>query len=374
MATNLYFSQKVKSEQNLYEDIVIESLKMYGQDVYYLPRDLVNEDTILGDDPVSSFNSSHIVEMYIENTEGFEGEGDLFTRFGVEIRDEATFVVSRKRWEDTVKRYDNEITSVRPSEGDLIYLPLSNSLFQITHVEHEMPFYQLSNLPVYKLRCQLYEYTGEDLDTGVDTIDDIENKYAYKYILSLSNARDSANATATTVGGKVTSIVLTDSGSNYFTAPTVSLIDASGVGAQITATIDSNNGKVSSLTLVDSGTGFASTNPTVRFSAPSPNVFKVGETITSASGDTTMRGEVVKYSDSDDKLHIIHAGADDGKYHTFVPDKKVVGLTSGAGGIITLVVEDNQLSENEQNTEFSTGSTDFIDFSESNPFGDTENN
>ena len=374
MATNLYFSQKVKSEQNLYEDIVIESLKMYGQDVYYLPRDLVNEDTILGDDPVSSFNSSHIVEMYIENTEGFEGEGDLFTRFGVEIRDEATFVVSRKRWEDTVKRYDNEITSVRPSEGDLIYLPLSNSLFQITHVEHEMPFYQLSNLPVYKLRCQLYEYTGEDLDTGVDTIDDIENKYAYKYILSLSNARDSANATATTVGGKVTSIVLTDSGSNYFTAPTVSLIDASGVGAQITATIDSNNGKVSALTLVDSGTGFASTNPTVRFSAPSPNVFKVGETITSPSGTSTMRGEVVKYSDSDDKLHIIHAGADDGKYHTFALDNKVVGLTSGAGGIITLVVEDNQLSQNEQNTDFSTGSTDFIDFTETNPFGDTENN
>ena len=374
MATNLYFSQKVKSEQNLYEDIVIESLKMYGQDVYYLPRDLVNEDTILGNDPVSSFNSSHIVEMYIENTEGFEGEGDLFTRFGVEIRDEATFVVSRKRWEDTVKRYDNEITSVRPSEGDLIYLPLSNSLFQITHVEHEMPFYQLSNLPVYKLRCQLYEYTGEDLDTGVDTIDDIENKYAYKYVLSLSNARDSATATATTVGGKVTSIVLTDSGSNYFTVPTVSLIDASGVGAQITASIDSSTGKVNGLTLLDSGTGFASTNPTVRFSAPTTNIFKVGETITSPSGTSTMRGEVVKYSDSDDKLHIIHAGADDGKYHTFALDNKVIGLTSGAGGIITLVVEDNQLSQNEQNTDFSTGSTDFIDFTETNPFGDTENN
>ena len=87
-----------------------------------------------------------------------------------------------------------------------------------------------------------------------------------------------------------------------------------------------------------------------------------------------MRGEVVKYSDSDDKLHIIHAGADDGKYHTFALDNKVVGLTSGAGGIITLVVEDNQLSQNEQNTDFSTGSTDFIDFTETNPFGDTENN
>ena len=128
------------------------------------------------------------------------------------------------------------------------------------------------------------------------------------------------------------------------------------------------------LTLLDSGTGFASTNPTVRFSAPTTNIFKVGETITSPSGTSTMRGEVVKYSDSDDKLHIIHAGADDGKYHTFALDNKVIGLTSGAGGIITLVVEDNQLSQNEQNTDFSTGSTDFIDFTETNPFGDTESN
>src|SRR5210317_551960 len=126
MARNLYFSDTVRSEQYLYEDIVIESLKMYGQDVYYMPRDIVNEDTILGDDPESSFNSSHVIEMYIENTEGFEGEGDLFTRFGVEIRDEATFVVSRKRWEQTVGG-DNDINSKRPREGDLIYLPLSKS-------------------------------------------------------------------------------------------------------------------------------------------------------------------------------------------------------------------------------------------------------
>ena len=104
MAKNLYISDKVKSEQELYENIVIESLKIYGQDVYYIPRDLVNEDTILGDDPVSSFNSAYKVEMYIENIEGFDGEGDLFTRFGVEIRDEATFIVARRRWSDTVAR------------------------------------------------------------------------------------------------------------------------------------------------------------------------------------------------------------------------------------------------------------------------------
>ena len=344
---------------------------MYGQDVFYLPRDIVNEDKILGDDPESSFNSSHVIEMYIENTEGFEGEGDLFTRFGVEIRDEATFVVSRRRWEQTVQRYDNEITSVRPSEGDLIYLPLSKSLFQIMHVEHELPFYQLSNLPVYKMRCQLFEYSGEDLDTGIDTIDDIERKYAYKYILSLSNTRDSAQASATLNSGQLASVSITDSGNNYFVAPTVSIVDASGVGAAVSVSIDSNNGKINGLTITNPGSGYS--NPAFKFTEPAPNVFKVGETITSPSGTTTMRAEVAKYSDSDDKIHLIHTGADDGKFHNFAAGKKVIGLTSGAGGVITLVVEDNQLSNNEQNADFSTGA-DFIDFSESNPFGDVSNN
>ncbi len=371
MATNLYFSQKVRSEQNLYEDIVIEALKTYGQDVFYLPRDIVNEDTILGDDPVSSFNSSYMLEMYIENTEGFDGEGDLFTRFGVEIRDEATFVVSRRRWADTVARYDNEITVERPAEGDVIYLPMSNKFFQITHVEHEQPFYQLSNLPVFKLRCQLFEYTGEDMDTGIDVLDDLEAKYAYKYVLTLDNTRDSAQASATLSSGQLASMTITDSGNNYFVAPTVSVIDSTGVGAAVVATVDSNNGKVNGLTISNPGSGY--TNPTFRFTEPAPTTFQVGETITSPSGDTLMRGEVVKYSDSDDKIHIIHAGADDGKYHTFGVGKKVVGLKTGAGGVITLVVEDNQLSQNEQNTDFSTGA-DFIDFSESNPFGDVSGN
>ena len=371
MATNLYFNQKVRSEQKLYEDIVIESLKTYGQDVYYLPRDLVNEDKILGDDPVSSFNSSHIIEMYIENTEGFDGEGDLFTRFGVEIRDEATFIVSRRRWSDTIARYDNEITSTRPAEGDLIYLPLSQSMFQITHVEHEQPFYQLSNLPVFKLRCTLFEYTGEDLDTGVDIIDDIEARYAYKYILTLNNERDSAQASATINSGQLASVSITDSGNNYFFAPTVTIIDSSGVGAAIAATVDSNNGKVNGLTITNPGSGY--TNPTIRFTDPQETTFTVGEQISSPSGTTLMKGEVVKYSDSDDKIHIIHAGADDGKYHTFLVGNKVVGLTSNAGGVITVVTEDNQLSQNEQNTDFSTGA-DFIDFSETNPFGDVSNN
>ncbi len=192
---NLYFSDAVRSEQNLYEDIVIEALKMYGQDVYYLPRDIVNEDTIFGDDVQSKFNSSYKIEMYIENIEGFEGEGDLFTRFGVEIRDEATFVVSRRRWINQVNRQDNELTSVRPREGDLIFLPMTNKLFDMMHVEHEQPFYQLANLPVYKLRASLFEYSGEDLDTGVAEIDEIEQDYSYQYVVTVDGIKQ-AKATA----------------------------------------------------------------------------------------------------------------------------------------------------------------------------------
>lgn len=159
---------------------------MYGQDVYYLPRDTIGEDRILGDEVPARFNSNHKIEMYIENTEGFDGEGDLFTRFGVEIRDECTFIVSRRRWVQQVQRIDSEVTAVRPLEGDMIYLPLTKSLFQITHVEHEQPFYQLSNLPVFKLRAQLAEYNDEDLDTGIDDIDNIEENYAFTYILTLA--------------------------------------------------------------------------------------------------------------------------------------------------------------------------------------------
>ena len=219
MTTNLYFSQKVRSEQGLYEDIIIEALKMYGQDVYYIPRDIVNENTVFGEDVPSRFNSSHKIEMYIENVEGFDGEGDLFTKFGVEIRDQATFVVARRRWTDAVKRIDSEITSVRPLEGDLIYLPLSNSMFQIMHVEHEQPFYQLSNLPTYKLRCELFEYNDEDLDTGVSTIDDIQKDFAYRYVLTFTQTQ--AVLSSSINDDMSLSLTIDNPGANYPSVPSV---------------------------------------------------------------------------------------------------------------------------------------------------------
>ena len=190
MATNVYFSQKVSSEQNLYEDIVIESLKMYGQDVFYLPRDKINEDTMMGEDILSSFNSAYKIEMYVENTEGFDGEGDLFTKFGVEIRDTATFIVARRRWLHTVKKHDNEVTSIRPLEGDVIYLPMSKTMFQIMAVEHEQPFYQLQNLPTYKLRCEIFEYSGEKIDVLVPEIDAIQG---VGFTIDLTLSADAVN-------------------------------------------------------------------------------------------------------------------------------------------------------------------------------------
>ena len=294
MGMNPYFSQSVRSEQNLYEDITIEALEIYGQGVYYLPRSIVNENTIFGDDIPSTFSSAHKVTMYIENIEGFDGEGDLFTRFGVEIRDEATFIVSRRRWERLVSRINTAVTIERPKEGDLIWLPMTKKLFQIMHVEHEQPFYQLSNLPTYKMRCQLFEYNDEDLDTGIDAIDAIETNYAYTY-----------------------KVVLNNTSSNIQVGDTASQ-------------------------LLDSATSLR------------------------------MNGEVSKWSDSDQTLHLVHVGATDGKYHEFVTNK-IITINDSDFTVTQVLAEDNKISENEQNDNFSTFSDDFLDFTENNPFGDPEN-
>ena len=171
MPTSVFFNQAVKSEQNLMEDLVVESLRMYGHNCYYLPRTIVNEDTILGEAANSSFDDAYEVEMYLDGNEGFEGEGDLYSKFGVEVRDSATFTISRRTWERFVSLDVNLATGLRPNEGDLIYFPLSKSLFEIKFVEHENPFYQLGKLFVFKMSCDLFEYSGEEFDTSLEALD-----------------------------------------------------------------------------------------------------------------------------------------------------------------------------------------------------------
>ena len=186
MPTNVFFNHAVNTEQMLYEDIVVESLRMYGHETFYLPREIVEEDTILGEDVQSKFGDAYSVEMYLENTDGFEGDGDLMSKFGVSVRDTATFVISLRTWERFISLDSNLTTSLRPNEGDLIYFPMSGSMFEIKFVEHENPFYQVGKLFVFKLQCELFEYSGEDFDTGT-VVDLVENEQAYTIEMVVSN-------------------------------------------------------------------------------------------------------------------------------------------------------------------------------------------
>ena len=187
MPTNVFFNHAVQTEQHLYEDLVVEALRMYGHNVFYLPREVIEEDSILIEDVQSKFGDSYQVEMYIENTDGFEGEGDLMSKFGVQIRDQATFIISLRTWERFISLDDNLATSFRPNEGDLIYFPLSGSMFEIKFVEHEDPFYQVGKLFVFKMTCELFEYSQEDFDTGIGDIDLIEDEQAYTTVMTMAS-------------------------------------------------------------------------------------------------------------------------------------------------------------------------------------------
>ena len=210
MATNVFFNHAVNSEQHLYEDLVVESLRMYGHETMYLPRQVIEEDSILNEDVQSKFGDAYSVEMYIENTDGFEGEGDLMSKFGLQIRDQATFVISLRSWERFISLDSNLATSFRPNEGDLVYLPLSGSMFEIKFVEHEDPFYQVGKLFVFKLRCELFEYSQEDFDTGIGDIDLIEDEQAYSLNMTMNNGNATdyiANETLALSGTVVAEVV-----------------------------------------------------------------------------------------------------------------------------------------------------------------------
>ncbi len=179
MATNPYFNHHGKNtaDQRLTENLLIESIKTYGVDVYYCPRTLVNEDKLLGEDAISEYRSAHTIEMYIKTIDGFEGEGEFVAKFGLQIKDQITFTVARRRWSELGLVGENRDTS--PREGDLIYFPVTNALFQVLFVEDESIFYQTGGLQVFDLLCEMFTYSNQRLDTGIDEIDKIERLQAY---------------------------------------------------------------------------------------------------------------------------------------------------------------------------------------------------
>jgi len=180
MAKNFYFENFSNSmEQELIEDLVIESIRIYGVDTWYIPRTLGAKDDILNEDDLPAYNDAYMVEMYVKNVDGFEGEGDFLSKFGLQIRDQVTLTIAIRSFNQEVAVHSEQI---RPFEGDIIYLPLNRKFFKVMHVEHEAIFYQMGNLQTYDLRCELLEYSGEVFSTGQEFIDD----YFADYQLTVS--------------------------------------------------------------------------------------------------------------------------------------------------------------------------------------------
>jgi hypothetical protein len=188
MATSFFFNNfGASQEQLLIENLVAESIKIYGHDIYYLPRTRIDIDDVLGEEGFTSFDSQYYIEMYIKNVEGFGGQGDFLSKFNLEIRDQVTFTVSRRVFNEEVGAAS---LLERPREGDLIYMPLNNKLFEIRFVEHEAIFYQLGSLQTYDLVCELFEYNNERFNTGIPLVDEKQRDITFNmsdFALMLEN-------------------------------------------------------------------------------------------------------------------------------------------------------------------------------------------
>jgi hypothetical protein len=249
MPTNVYFTQGTSNEQYLIEDLILESITIYGQEFMYLPRTLVAKDNILGEDRLSQFKSSFPIEMYLETVDGFQGQGAFIQKFGLMMEQSATLTVARRRWDQMVGRFGQTIIPSRPNEGDLLYFPLTGGLFEIKFVQHQDPFYQLGRLYIYKLEVELFQYASEAIDTGVTEIDEFETLKTFNVNPSRSNY------------GQVISVSMVNQGTGYTSVPTVSFVSSSGVQAAATATV--TDGKVTAITVTNGGTGYKSA-PTVQ--------------------------------------------------------------------------------------------------------------
>jgi hypothetical protein len=248
MARNVYFSQGTKNEQYLVEDLIIESLQIFGQDFFYIPRTLVSKDEILGEDRLSQFKSSFPIEMYFENVDSFDGQGAFIQKFGLMMEQSATLVVARRRWEQLVGRYGETIIPGRPNEGDLLYFPLTKGLFEIKFVKHQDPFYQLGKLYVYKLQVELFQYSSERIDTGIEEVDVFET------------LKTMSTDTSRSGNGAITGFNIIDGGIGYTTAD-ISITSSAGYGATANAVIA--NGSITEINITNGGTGYQNANTTI---------------------------------------------------------------------------------------------------------------
>ena len=243
MALNPFFLQGSQSEQRLTQDLINEHLKIFGVEVTYIPRKFVRKQTIIKEVQSSAFDDNFLLEAYVNTFEGYGGQGDIMTKFGVSLRDELTVTISKERFEDFISPFleadeDYELAS-RPREGDIIFFPLGARLFEVKFVEHEDPFYQLGKNYVYQLKCELFEYEDEVIDTGIDIIDSQIEDIGFIQTLQLigTGVTATANAQLNVAGrGYIREIVLNNDGSGYTSTPNVAISTAPFAAGNINAT------------------------------------------------------------------------------------------------------------------------------------------
>lgn len=275
MALNPFFLQGSQSEQYLIQDLINEQLRMYGIEVYYLPRKIFTTDNIIREIQSSKFDDTFLIEAYLNNYEGYAPGSDIMTKFGLSLKNEISITISRERYEEFIAPFLEGISSgvregritgfdfadliTRPKEGDLIYFPLGERLFEIKRVESEKPFYQLGKNYVYELNCELYEYENELIDTAIDEIDNTVEDEGYITTLVLVNGGTNATATAGIGSGYIREIFLNNDGYGYTSAPTVTLSPPlSGTRATAVATVTSVAGlkSIDRILLTHAGSGY----------------------------------------------------------------------------------------------------------------------
>ncbi len=289
MPLNPYFINGTSSEQRLVQDLINEQLKMFGQDIVYMPRKFITEKKIIKEILVSKFDDSFHLEAYISTTDGFGGQGDILSKFGVRSTDEVTFIISKERYEDLISPFllsqSNIKLATRPQEGDLIYLPLDNGLFEIKYVEGKRPFYQLNNLYVYELRCELFEYEDEIIDTGLNSVDNTVKDFGYISTIKMASPLSSVGVIKAEMTNKnllypnqksVSYIDIINGGYGYKSVPEVIIEKAppGGINASAVAILTSTNqnSTIDKILIVNPGVGYT-TPPKVLIQSSSGSGF-----------------------------------------------------------------------------------------------------
>jgi hypothetical protein len=325
---NPFFLQGSSGEQGLIQDLINEQIRMYGVEVYYLPRKYVTKNTVIEEVIRSKFDISYPIEAYVDSYDGYGGPGSLFSQFGIQDIDDLTLVISKERFESYITPLSKNLPNIelasRPKEGDLIYFPLGDRLFEIKYVEHEKPFYQLQKNYVYELRCELFRYEDEEIDTSIEFIDDNIEQLGYIQTLTLVGVGTTATAVSSIYNGAVKTVTVTQRGGGYTSSPTVNFSaslfgrTAAGIATMIGNLVncegDDTKLKVQGVEITDPGYGYAT----------APGVLFTGGGGVGAAATTTIADGVVGI------ITVTNSG---GGY----PGPPTVTFSSPVGGGVTAV-------------------------------------